>query len=197
MKNIRLAHVFLDNIPKFIHLNDYDKMKKIVLFIALFCVATPFFGQAFYGKGDVIFQVGANLQNHGTGIRGSLDFGLGDNISLGIASSYLLGVDKARDAFGKEVPVASFKDRFDLKGRFNANLGNVINVDDKFDFYPGLHVSLKNFGGHVGARYFFTYGFGVFAEFEFPISKYNTDHLTPAEKLHNQASFNIGAAFGL
>lgn len=171
-------------------------MKKITFLIAFFCVSLSF-GQAYYGKGDVIFQVGANFQNNGTGIKGSLDFGLGDNISLGIASAYLLGVEMVENSSGKKVPFADFKDRFDLKGRFNANLGNVINIDDKFDFYPGLYVSLKNFGGHVGARYFFTYGFGLFAEFDFPISKYNTDTLTPAEKLHNQPSFNIGAAFGI
>lgn len=170
-------------------------MKLYATFIAFFCIQMAM-AQAYYGKGDVIFQVGANLQNNGAGIKGSLDFGLGDNISLGVASAYLLGVDKVL-INGEKVPFAKFKDRFDLKGRFNANLGNVINIDDKFDFYPGLYVSLKNFGGHVGARYFFTYGFGVFAEFDFPISRYNTDVLTPAEKLHNQPSFNIGAAFGI
>lgn len=171
-------------------------MKKIITIMALFCFSISF-GQAYYGKGDVIFQIGANLQNNGTGIKGSLDFGLGDNISLGVTSAYLLGVETITNSEGKKVPVPDFKDRFDLKGRFNANLGNVINVNDKFDFYPGLYVSLKNFGGHVGARYFFTYGFGVFAEFDFPISRYNTGVLTPVEKLHNQPSFNIGAAFGI
>lgn len=171
-------------------------MRTFSFLIAFFCISFSF-GQAYYGKGDVIFQVGANFQNNATGIKGSLDFGLGDNISIGVTSAYLLGVEMMEDSGGKKVPVPAFKDRFDLKGRFNANLGNVININEKFDFYPGLNISLKNFGGHVGARYFFTYGFGVFAEFEFPISKYNTDVLTPSEKLHNQPAFNIGAAFGI
>lgn len=170
-------------------------MRLYATIIMFFCVQIGF-AQAYYGKGDVIFQVGANFQNNGTGIKGSLDFGLGDNISLGVSSAYLLGVDELPNEYSVE-ELPEFKDRFDLKGRFNANLGNVINIDDKFDFYPGLYLSLKNFGGHVGARYFFTYGFGVFAEFEFPISKYNTDALLPAEKLHNQPSFSIGAAFGI
>lgn len=151
--------------------------------------------QAYHGKGDVKFQIGANLQNNGTGIMGSLDFGLGENISVGFASAYLLGVDKVRNSDGKEVPFADFKDRFDLKARFNANLGNVINVDDNFDVYPGLYVSLKNFGGHLGARYFFSQGFGIFSELNVPISKYNTDTLTNAEKLHNQVSVNLGVSF--
>lgn len=169
-------------------------MKFIVTFLAIisFQLATA---QAYHGKGDVKLQIGANLQNNGTGIMGSLDFGLGENISVGFASSYLLGIEKIVNADGKEVPFADFKDRFDLKARFNANLGNVINIDDNFDFYPGLYVSLKNFGGHLGARYFFSQGFGIFSELNIPISKYNTDTLTNSEKLHNQVSVNLGVSF--
>ena len=155
------------------------------------------FAQAYSGKGDVKFQIGANFQNNGTGILGSLDFGIGENISLGVASSYLLGIEKVKDLEGNEEPFAKFEDRFDFRARFNANLGNVINVDGNFDVYPGLYASLKNFGGHLGARYFFTSGFGVFTEVSIPISKYNTDSLTPAEKLHNQISFNVGASFNI
>ncbi|MCZ4317603.1 hypothetical protein O4H26_01235 [Aequorivita viscosa] len=171
-------------------------MKYFVVIITLLCCHT-IFSQAYSGKGDVKFQIGANLQDNGTGITGSLDFGVGENISLGLASSYLLGIDKVRDLEGKEVPFAEFKDRFDLRVRFNANLGNVLNVNENFDVYPGLYASLKNFGGHLGARYFFTSGFGVFTEMSIPISKYNTNTLTPAEKLHNQVSLNIGASFNI
>ncbi len=92
---------------------------------------------------------------------------------------------------------ASFGDRFDVKGRFNANLGNVVNVDENFDIYPGLNLSLKNFGGHLGMRYFFTNGFGVFTEFNVPFAKYNTDVLDAGEKLHNQFTLNLGASFNL
>lgn len=151
--------------------------------------------QAYHGQGDIKFQVGANLQDNGTGIMASLDFGLGENISVGVASAYLLGIDKVRNSDGKEVPFADFEDRFDIKARFNANLGNVINIDENFDVYPGLNVSLKNFGGHLGARYFFSPGFGIFSELNIPISKYNTDELTKAEKLHNQVAVNLGVSF--
>lgn len=167
----------------------------LTVFALLFIQLT--FAQAFSGKGDVKFQLGANFQNNGTGIMGSLDFGVGENISLGVASSYLLGIDKITNEDGDEEPFAKFEDRFDLRVRFNANLGSVINVDEAFDVYPGLYASLKNFGGHMGARYFFTSGFGVFTEVSVPISKYNTDSLTPAEKLHNQPSVNVGASFNI
>jgi len=41
--------------------------------------------------------VGANLQNNGTGIVGSFDYGLGENISIGAISAYLLGVANGID----------------------------------------------------------------------------------------------------
>lgn len=169
-------------------------MKIFITFIALLSLQLSI-AQAYHGQGDIKFQVGANIQNNGTGIMASLDFGLGENISVGVASAYLLGIDKVMNADGKEVPFADFKDRFDLKARFNANLGNVINIDENFDVYPGLNVSLKNFGGHLGARYFFSPGFGIFSELNLPISKYNTDELTKAEKLHNQVAVNVGVSF--
>jgi hypothetical protein len=63
--------------------------------------------------------------------------------------------------------------------------------------YPGLSFSLKNFGGHVGARYFFTDGFGIYTEALFPMAKYDNGDLTPAEEIHNQFALNIGAVFNL
>lgn len=168
-------------------------MKTFFTFIAFLSLQLAT-AQAYHGAGDIKFQIGANFQNNGTGIMSSLDFGLGENISVGFASAYLLGVEKDT-VDGKEVPKPEFKDRFDLKARFNANLGNVINIDDNFDIYPGLYVSLKNFGGHLGARYFFSQGFGIFTEVNVPISKYNTDKLLEEEKLHNQVTANIGVSF--
>ena len=85
----------------------------------------------------------------------------------------------------------------DLKAKFNANLGSVFQLGDNVDIYPGLNLGLKNFGGHLGARYFFTDGFGVFTELQTPIAKYKTEDLTAAEKLHNQFTINIGASFNI
>jgi hypothetical protein len=162
-------------------------MKNIIVIVALLAFS---FGnaQAFIGKGDSKFQVGANIQNNGSGINASYDIGVGENISLGVSSTYLLGVESALDA--------KFEDRFDVKARFNANIGNVLKIDENFDFYPGLNFSLKNFGGHVGARYFFTTGFGIYTEANFPLAKYSTD-LSPAEELHNQFTLNLGVSFNL
>ncbi|WP_431133393.1 DUF6646 family protein [Psychroserpens mesophilus] len=163
-------------------------MKKLCFIIALVSVSIVN-AQAFKGKGDQKFQVAANFQDEATGLNVSYDYGLGENISVGVSSTYALGIDSRLDA--------DFGDRFDLEARFNANLGNVINVDDNFDVYPGLNLSLKNFGGHVGARYFFSDGFGVFTEANFPLAKYSNDKSEISYYIHNQFTLNIGATFSL
>ncbi|WP_298531512.1 DUF6646 family protein [uncultured Algibacter sp.] len=163
-------------------------MKKSLFIIAVLCV-TFVNSQAFIGANDNKFQVGVNLQNNATGINLSYDYGVGENMSIGLSGAYALGVNENIDA--------DFKDRIDIKARFNANLGNVINIDENFDIYPGLNLSLKNFGGHLGMRYFFSSGFGVYTELNVPLAKYDTGTLTPAEKIHNQFTANIGASFNL
>jgi len=163
-------------------------MKKIFLLLAILSTSL-ISAQAFKGKGDTKLQVGANVQNNATGINLSYDYGVGENISLGFSTSYALGID---NNISKD-----FTDRFDLKARFNANLGNVLKIDENFDVYPGLDISLKNFGGHLGMRYLFTDGFGVYTEFNVPFAKYTSDALTPSEKLHNQFAVNFGATFNL
>lgn len=164
-------------------------MKKIITLAMVFsfCLINA---QAFKGKGDTKFNVGANIQDGGTGIQVSTDFGLGENISYGFVAGYVL------DGQSFDVSKPKFEDRMDIKVRFNANLGNVINVDEKFDVYPGLSLSTKNFGGHVGARYFFTEGFGLFTEASFPIARYDNT-VVGYELLNNQFAFAIGASFNL
>ena len=147
--------------------------------------------QAFKGKGDIKFDIAANIQNGGSGIRLSNDYGLGENISIGVVGSYLLTVEK--DELDNK---PDFGDRVDIKARFNANLANVFNIEEKVDIYPGLDLGLRNFGAHLGVRYFFTEGFGVVSEIGFPIAKYKPE-ATGFERLNNQFVFNIGASFNL
>jgi hypothetical protein len=163
-------------------------MKNLFTILA-FCSICLVQAQSFSGKGDKKVQVGANFQDNATSIFASLDFGLGDNISVGVSSTYALGINAIIDK--------AFADRFDIKARFNANIGNVINIDENFDLYPGLNLGLKNFGTHLGVRYFFTDGFGVFSEINIPLAKYNTDNLTYTEKIHNQFSVSAGIVFNL
>jgi hypothetical protein len=165
-------------------------MKRIITLALLLSFGLINAQQAFEGKGDAKFNIGANIQDGGSGIQASADFGIGENLSYGFVASYLLGVDE----FLGEKP--EFEDRFDAKFRINANLGSVINIDEKFDLYPGLSLGLKNFGGHVGMRYFFTEGFGLYTEAGFPIAKYDQD-ITGFDHLNNQFTFNIGASFNM
>ena len=165
-------------------------MNKNLIVLVLVVLSVSFaHSQAFTGKGDNKFQVGANLQDNGTGLNLSYDFGIGENISVGFSTSYLLGVNDNIDP--------DFGERVDLKARFNANLGNVINIDDNFDVYPGLNLGLHNFGGHLGARYFFSDGFGVYTEFNTPLAKYDTGKLSDEESLHNQFTVNLGMVFNI
>ena len=163
-------------------------MKKLIVLLSILSVSFAN-AQAFKGNTDNKLQIGVNFQDMATGINVSYDYGLGENISVGVVGAYALGI--------KEDLHATFGERIDFKGRFNAHLGSVLNIDENFDLYPGLNLGLKNFGGHVGARYFFSEGFGIFAETVFPLARYKTNIINPADKIHNQFVFNIGATFSL
>jgi hypothetical protein len=164
-------------------------MKKIIIIAAIVMVSLAN-AQAYKGKGDIKAQVGLNTQSHGTGINTSVDFGIGENMSYGFVASYLLSVDE----IAGEKP--NFEDRADFKVRFNANLGNVFKLDKSMDIYPGLDLGTRNFGGHLGFRYFFTDGFGLYTEAGIPLAKYNTN-AEGFEKYNNQFVFQIGASFNL
>ena len=97
---------------------------------------------------------------------------------------------------GSQIDEVDADYRFDAKARVNANLGNVFKLDDKMDIYPGLDLGLRNFGAHLGFRYFFTEGFGIFTEAGVPIAKYD-NNITGFDHLNNQFVFNIGASFNL
>lgn len=163
-------------------------MKKLVVLLSILSVSFAN-AQAFKGNTDNKLQIGVNFQDLATGINVSYDYGLGENISVGLTGAYALSI--------KEDLHATFGERIDVKARFNAHIGSVLNFDDNFDLYPGLNLGLKNFGGHVGARYFFSEGFGIFAETVFPLAKYKTNITNNADKIHNQFVFNIGASFNL
>lgn len=146
--------------------------------------------QAYKGKGDIKAQVGMNIQDDGTGINVSADFGIGENMSYGFVASYLLSVDEVAG----DKP--NFDDRADVKVRFNANLGDVFKLDKAMDIYPGLNLGTRNFGAHLGFRYFFTDGFGLYSEAGIPLAKYDSN-VQGFDEYNNQFVFQIGASFNL
>lgn len=165
-------------------------MKKIIILAFVFTTSLINAQVAFKGKGDIKGQVGASFQSNATGITGTADFGIGENMSYGFTATYLLNASKINDV------KPAFEDRADIKARFSANIGNVLKLDPKMDVYPGLNLGLRNFGAHLGARYFFTDGFGLFAEGGFPIAKYDSD-VNNFEYYNNQFVFTFGASFNL
>jgi hypothetical protein len=164
-------------------------MKKIITAAAI-VIVTLANAQAYKGKGDSKAQVGMNIQDNGTGINISADFGIGENMSYGFVASYLLSVD---EVLGDK---PNFDDRADLKVRFNANLGNVFKLDKAMDIYPGLNLGTRNFGAHLGFRYFFTEGFGIYTEAGVPLARYDSN-VQGFDEYNNQFVFQIGASFNL
>ena len=165
-------------------------MKQILAVFCLVAAVQMTNAQVFKGKGDVKFQVGANIQENGTGIIATYDRGIGTNMSFGFTSLYLLGIQEV----GGEKP--NFDDRFDLRARFSANIADVFGIEEKFDIYPGLNIGIKNFGAHLGARYFITDGFGVYSEIQIPIAHYDNNPIG-FERYNNQVNVSIGATFNL
>lgn len=165
-------------------------MKKLVIALITLTAIQISNAQAYEGKGDTKFQVGFNLQDRGTGITSTLDFGLGENMSFGFLATYLLEANEINGVKG------SFEDRADAKVRFNANIGNVIGLNPKMDVYPGLTLGTRNFGAQLGFRYFFTSGFGVYTEASTPLARYDSD-VRGFEHYNNQFMIHFGASFNL
>lgn len=165
-------------------------MKKVFLILILTTVSQFANAQAFAGKGDKKFQVGMNMQKNATGIASSLDFGAAQNMSFGFYATYLLNTNMPE---GVNI---RFEDKFDAKFRFNAHIGDVLKLNPKMDIYPGLNLGTRNFGGHLGFRYFFTEGFGVYAEASAPFAKFDSN-VVGREHFNNQFIFQIGASFNL
>jgi hypothetical protein len=68
-------------------------MKKIFASAMIFAVGFASAQTVAYkGAGDVKVNLGANLQDGGTGIVSSVDYGLGESFSIGAQAGYLLGV---------------------------------------------------------------------------------------------------------
>lgn len=161
--------------------------KATLLFFLMICVPSVM-AQAYRGEGDRKLHVGLNMQNRATGITSTVDFGIGENMSYGFNATYLLNTSE----IGGES--AAFGDKIDFKVRFNANIGNVLNLGSKMDVYPGLNLGTRNFGAHLGFRHFFSNGFGVFAEGVAPLARFK-NHVRGFDHFNNQVTLSVGAAF--
>jgi hypothetical protein len=140
--------------------------------------------QAFKGDGDVRTSC-LNLQDGGTGILylQILELDKTCHWDLPLITYY-----RCANPLNDE---NCFGDRVDLKVRFNANLGSVMQLEPNMDIYPGLF-RLKNFGAHLGFRYFFTEGLDCLRGWS-SISRNMTNSTDFGHSLNNQFTLNIGA----
>ncbi|HEX7869948.1 MAG TPA: DUF6646 family protein [Chryseobacterium sp.] len=132
-------------------------MKKLVFMLMIFVGATVS-AQAYTGKGDQKVNLGLNAWGYGTGISATYDYGLNQLISVGAGGNAYF--DNYRDN-NKDNRVFIF-------GRVNFHLREALQLPEQLDIYPGVDLGVlgRDFGigAHIGARYFFTDNFGVFAE---------------------------------
>lgn len=133
-------------------------MKKLVFMLMLVLTGATVSAQAYTGKGDQKVNLGLNAWGYGTGIAATYDYGLNQLISVGAgANAYFDGYkDNNED------------NRVFIFGRVNFHLKETLDLPEQLDIYPGVDLGVlgRDFGigAHIGARYFFTDNFGVFAE---------------------------------
>ncbi|SFI36688.1 DUF6646 family protein [Halpernia frigidisoli] len=146
---------------------------------------------AYTGENDLKAQLGADLQRkNALGAVATIDYGLSEYFSVGLQSAYIF---KAKEIDGTPL---QFKDRFDAKIRLSASLGDTFRFPENMDFYPGINVGLRDVGGHIGFRYYFNNGIGLFTEGQFVIEKY-TNTIESNNRLNNQFAVLAGLTFDL
>lgn len=132
-------------------------MKKLVFMLMIFVGATVS-AQAYTGKGDQKVNLGLNAWGYGTGISATYDYGLNQLISVGAGGN----------AYFENYKDNNKDNRVFIFGRVNFHLREALQLPEQLDIYPGVDLGVlrRDFGigAHIGARYFFTDKFGVFAE---------------------------------
>jgi len=107
-------------------------MKK-TLIVLILTISGFVSAQAYKGKGDIKFQVGANIQKWGSGISVATDFGIGENMSFGFLTSYLLNTNEGFGVYSEiGFPIAKYKTSpilyENLNNQFVFNIGASFNL---------------------------------------------------------------------
>ncbi len=133
-------------------------MKKLFFMLMMVFLGTAANAQAWTGKGDQKINLGLSAWGYGTGIAATYDYGLNKLISVGAGANAYFDNYKDNDK----------DNRVFIFGRLNFHLQDALDLPTKWDIYPGVDVGVlgRDFGigAHIGAKYFFTEKFGVFAE---------------------------------
>lgn len=128
-------------------------LSKITLLIVLLFTLNFTYAQAFRGEGDLKAQAGFVGWGYGSGITGSVDYGLTDLFSAGGGAEFYFGEGN---------------NNFFLFGMGNLHLGSTLNLPKEMDLYPGIDLGLRGnglgIGGHLGFRYYFNEKIGAYVE---------------------------------
>lgn len=149
-------------------------MQKFLIILALTLAISLAFAQNPLNKGQTQLNVGVGFSSWGIPIYGGLDFGVSNDVSLGVEMSYRSYQenynhhDYDRSVIG-------------ISGNGNYHFNRVLNIPSNWDFYAGLNLGFYvwdepdgyngdntsglGLGAQVGGRYYFTDSFGVNLEF--------------------------------
>ena len=129
-------------------------MKSLKLFFLFIFFTTVLFSQSYNGKGDTKLNIGYDIYGFGNGIRANIDYGLSDLFTVGVGGSYYF---------------SNSDNDYYLYGRTSIHLGLLLDFPSKFDLYPSIQAGYLSgndigFDAFLGAKYFFTDRFGIYAE---------------------------------
>jgi hypothetical protein len=161
--------------PKF-HKKEKSTMKKFFAIVALFSmslVATKSFAQMNIDKGVKFVNLGIGLGGAGylgttaLGFNAAADFGVARNITVGPS----VGYRSYGSSFGYSLSA------FDIGARGSYHFNELLSTPENIDLYAGLGLTYFGYSGsgytgtsfiyvpiHLGGRYMFSEGTGVFAE---------------------------------
>jgi len=142
-------------------------MKRIsIIFALVIFSALAMNAQAPLEKGGAQLNAGFGLSGWGVPIYVGLDFGVGNDFTLGFEGSF------ASYSYGYNNRATLFS----FFGNANYHFNRIMNIPSNWDFYGGLclgfygwsngyNSSGLNLGLQVGGRYFFSKNFGLNFEF--------------------------------
>ncbi|MBX9808132.1 MAG: porin family protein [Flavobacteriaceae bacterium] len=146
-------------------------MKKCLLLAAFCLTSMGIFAQAPLEKGALQLNTGFGTSGWGTPIFLGLDYGVGNNFTVGAEVSYQSKSQSVLSNSYKSTAIG-----VGVNGNYHFN--EILNIPSKWDFYGGLNVNYYNWsydndlykvsdatdlgiGAQLGGRYFFTETFGL------------------------------------
>ncbi|MCE3295231.1 MAG: hypothetical protein K0R65_945 [Crocinitomicaceae bacterium] len=144
-------------------------MKKIILFTMLL-VSGLTYSQSMLGKGGKQLNAGFGMSSWGLPIYVGVDFGVHEDVSLGVEASFR----SYRDRWGGIYYNHSV---MGFSGNVNYHFNTLLKMPQEFDLYAGLnvgfyiwnspsnyygsHTSGLGYGGQIGFRYYFNSKFAI------------------------------------